>query len=69
MVLRCYVQRLTTLAGCHPLIVGTLGTVLTLIVLAISALTLLADRDTAIKHAHDMSKNVAAVLAGSDMCE
>lgn len=65
MVLRCYVQRLTTLAGCHPLIVGTLGTVLTLIVLAISALTLLADRDTAIKHAHDMSKNVAAVLASN----
>jgi len=63
MPLRPFAQRLTTLAGHHPFIVGALGTLLTLVVLSISALTLWADRETAIEHAHDMSKNVAAVLS------
>ena len=36
---------------------------MTSIVLAISVLTLWANRETAIEHAHDTSKNVAAVLA------
>ena len=58
-------QRLATLAGHHPLIVGALGTLLTLVVLSISALTLWADRETAVEHAHGMSKNVAAVLASN----
>ncbi|MBR8356445.1 GGDEF domain-containing protein [Burkholderia vietnamiensis] len=65
MAINSRAQRLATLAAYHPLVVGTLGTVLTLIVLAISALTLWADRETAIEHAHDMSKNVAAVLAAN----
>ncbi|TXD57340.1 GGDEF domain-containing protein [Ralstonia sp. TCR112] len=63
MPLRPFAQRLATLAGHHPLIVGALGTLLTFIVLAISVLTLWANRETAIEHAHDTSKNVAAVLA------
>ncbi|WP_439893906.1 diguanylate cyclase (plasmid) [Ralstonia sp. 25C] len=63
MPLRPFAQRLTTLAGHHPFIVGALGTLLTLVVLSISALTLWADRETAIEHAHGMSKNVAAVLS------
>ncbi|NVM92595.1 diguanylate cyclase (GGDEF)-like protein [Variovorax sp. SG517] len=58
-------QRLATLAGHHPMIVGALGTVLTLIVLFISALTLWKDRETAVEHAHGMSRNVAAVLSGN----
>ncbi len=63
MPLRSSAQRLATLAGHHPFVVGALGTLLTLVVLSISVLTLWADRETAIEHAHDMSKNVAAVLA------
>lgn len=63
MPLRPYAQRLATSAGHHPFVVGTLGTLLTLVVLAISVLTLWANRETAIEHAHETSKNVAAVLA------
>ncbi|MGM3276689.1 diguanylate cyclase [Ralstonia sp. 24A2] len=63
MPLRPYAQRLATLAGHHPFFVGALGTLLTLVVLSISVLTLWADRETAIEHAHETSKNVAAVLA------
>ncbi|MGY4730641.1 diguanylate cyclase [Burkholderia pyrrocinia] len=65
MAIHSRAQKLAILAAYHPLIVGTLGTVLTLIVLSISALTLWADRETAIEHAHDMSKNVVAVLAAN----
>ncbi|MBB3642297.1 sensor domain-containing diguanylate cyclase [Variovorax atrisoli] len=58
-------SRLATSAGRHPLVVGALGTLLTLVVLSISAFTLWKDRQTAIEHAHGMSRNVAAVLAGN----
>ncbi|CAJ0810084.1 hypothetical protein LMG19087_00660 [Ralstonia wenshanensis] len=63
MPLRPLARRLATSAGHHPFIVGALGTLLTLIVLAISALTLWANRETAIEHANETSRNVAAVLA------
>ncbi|MCP1172513.1 sensor domain-containing diguanylate cyclase [Ralstonia chuxiongensis] len=63
MPFRSFARRLATSAGHHPFIVGALGTLLTLIVLAISALTLWANRETAIEHANETSRNVAAVLA------
>ncbi|HEM7874438.1 TPA: GGDEF domain-containing protein [Burkholderia contaminans] len=65
MAIHSRAQKLAILAASHPLIVGALGIVLTLIVLSISALTLWADRETAIEHAHEMSKNVVAVLAAN----
>lgn len=60
---RISARNVVTLAGRHPLIVGSLGTLLTLVALSISVLTLWAARETAIKHAHEMSRNVANVLA------
>ena len=63
MPLRPFARRLATSAGHHPLIVGALGTLLTFIVLAISVLTLWTNRETAVEHAHETSRNVAAVLA------
>ena len=63
MPLRPLARRLVTSAGHHPFIVGALGTLLTFIVLAISVLTLWSNRETAIEHAHETSRNVAAVLA------
>jgi len=65
MPIRASSSRLGTLAGRHPVIVGALGTLLTLTVLSISALTLWKDRETAIEHVHGMSRNVAAVLSGN----
>ncbi|WP_042300282.1 GGDEF domain-containing protein [Paraburkholderia kururiensis] len=53
------------IAGRHPLIVGALGTLLAAGVLGVSVLTLVAARDTAIQHAHETSRNVAAVLSSN----
>ncbi|CAG2139302.1 sensor domain-containing diguanylate cyclase [Cupriavidus plantarum] len=44
------------------MIVGVLGTLLTLVAFGISVLTLWSARDTALVHAHETSRNVAAVL-------
>ncbi|MEI5996402.1 diguanylate cyclase [Paraburkholderia bengalensis] len=60
-----HVRRAAIIAGRRPFIVGALGTLLATGVLAVSLLTLLATRDTAIRHAHETSRNVAAVLASN----
>jgi diguanylate cyclase (GGDEF)-like protein len=57
--------RLAVSAGRHPLIVGALGSLMALGVMAISLITLLASRDAAVEHAHETSRNVTAVLVGS----
>lgn len=54
--------KLAVLAGRHPLMVGALGTLMALGVMAISLITLLASRDAAVEHAHETSRNVTAVL-------
>jgi Flp pilus assembly protein protease CpaA len=50
--------KLAVLAGRHPLIVGMLGSLMSLGVLAISLITLLASREAAVEHAHETSRNV-----------
>ncbi len=57
--------KLAVLAGRHPLIVGALGTLMALGVMAISLITLLAARDSAVEHAHETSRNVTAVLVSN----
>ncbi|PMS16156.1 hypothetical protein C0Z18_24510 [Trinickia dabaoshanensis] len=57
--------KLSVLAGRHPLIVGTLGSLMALGVLAISLITLRASREAAIEHAHETSRNVTAVLVSN----
>lgn len=51
--------------GRHPVLVGVLGTLLTLVAFGISMLTLWSARETALLHAHETSKNVAAVLVNN----
>lgn len=58
-------KKLAVLAGRHPFIVGGLGSFLAVVGLAISLMTLLASRDTVVKHAHETSKNVTAVLVSN----
>ncbi|KWO42455.1 hypothetical protein WT97_02180 [Burkholderia sp. MSMB1459WGS] len=60
-----FVRRAAVLAGRRPFFLGALGTLLATGVLAVSLVTLLATRDTAIRHAHETSRNVAAVLASN----
>ena len=57
--------KLAVLAGRHPLIVGMLGSLMSLGVLAISLITLLASREAAVEHAHETSRNVTAVLVSN----
>ncbi|REE22958.1 diguanylate cyclase (GGDEF)-like protein [Paraburkholderia sp. BL27I4N3] len=57
--------KLAVLAGRHPLIVGALASLMAVAVMAISVLTLLAARDTTVEHAHEMSRNVTAVLVSN----
>ena len=59
------VGRAAIIAGRHPFIVGALGMLLAASVLGVSLLTLVAARDTAILHAHETSRNVAAVLSSN----
>ncbi|MEX3916140.1 diguanylate cyclase [Paraburkholderia sp. BR10872] len=59
------VRRAAVVAGHHPFIVGALGTLLAMGVLGVSLLTLVAARATAIQHAHETSRNVAAVLTSN----
>lgn len=59
------VRRAAVIAGRRPFIVGALGTLLAAGVLAVSLLTLVAARDTAIAHAHETSRNVVAVLSSN----
>ncbi|WP_243460797.1 sensor domain-containing diguanylate cyclase [Paraburkholderia largidicola] len=59
------VRRVTAKASRYPFVVGAFGSVLATGVLAVSLLTLLAARDTAREHAHETSKNVAAVLSAN----
>lgn len=60
-----FVRRAAVIAGRRPCIVGALGTLLATAVLGVSLLTLVAARDTAIRHAHETSRNVAAVLSSN----
>ncbi|VVE90359.1 sensor domain-containing diguanylate cyclase [Pandoraea bronchicola] len=57
--------KLAVLAGRHPLIVGILGSLMSLSVLAISLITLLASREAAVEHANETSRNVTAVLVSN----
>ncbi|CAH2798080.1 MAG: GGDEF domain protein [uncultured Paraburkholderia sp.] len=59
------VGRAAVIAGRHPFIVGALGMLLAASVLGVSLLMLVAARDTAILHAHETSRNVAAVLSSN----
>ncbi|QIE25347.1 sensor domain-containing diguanylate cyclase [Caballeronia sp. SBC2] len=47
------------------MIVGVLGSLLAVVVIAISLVTLLASRDAAVDHAHETSRNVTAVLVSN----
>uniref|UniRef100_E1TGV5 diguanylate cyclase n=1 Tax=Burkholderia sp. (strain CCGE1003) TaxID=640512 RepID=E1TGV5_BURSG len=60
-----FVRRAAVIAGRRPYIVGALGTLLAAAVLGVSLLTLVAARDTAIRHAHETSGNIAAVLSSN----
>ncbi|WP_406807204.1 diguanylate cyclase [Burkholderia semiarida] len=57
------IEKIADWAGRHPLVVGALGTLMSLAALGISAATLWAARIEVIEHAHETSRNVAAVLA------
>jgi diguanylate cyclase (GGDEF)-like protein len=57
--------KLAVLAGRHPLIVGVLGSLMAIVVMAISLITLLASRDATVDHAHETSRNVTAVLVSN----
>lgn len=56
------IEKIADWAGRHTLFVGALGTLMSLAALAISALTLWAARSEVVEHAHETSRNVAAVL-------
>ncbi|MDR8052484.1 sensor domain-containing diguanylate cyclase [Burkholderia cenocepacia] len=57
------IEKIADWAGRHPLVVGALGTLMSLSALAISAVTLWVARIEVVEHAHETSRNVAAVLA------
>lgn len=56
------IEKIADWAGRHHLIVGVLGTLMSLAALGISAATLWAARSEVVEHAHETSRNVAAVL-------
>ncbi|MBR8289761.1 GGDEF domain-containing protein [Burkholderia cenocepacia] len=57
------IEKIADWAGRNPLVVGALGTLMSLAALGISAVTLWAARSEVVEHAHETSRNVAAVLA------
>ncbi|AOJ33260.1 sensor domain-containing diguanylate cyclase [Burkholderia metallica] len=57
------IENIADWAGRNHLVVGALGTLMSLAALAISAATLWAGRSEVVEHAHETSRNVAAVLA------
>ena len=56
------IEKIADWAGRHHLIVGVLGTLMSLAAFGISAATLWAARSEVVEHAHETSRNVAAVL-------
>ncbi|WP_334043744.1 GGDEF domain-containing protein [Burkholderia ambifaria] len=56
------IEKIADWAGRHHLIVGVLGTLMSVAALGISAVTLWAARSEVVEHAHETSRNVAAVL-------
>ncbi|TGN94341.1 GGDEF domain-containing protein [Burkholderia sp. USMB20] len=56
------IEKIADWAGRNYLIVGVLGTLMSLAALGISAATLWAARSEVVEHAHETSRNVAAVL-------
>ncbi|RQZ10077.1 GGDEF domain-containing protein [Burkholderia sp. Bp9031] len=56
------IEKIADWAGRHHLIVGALGTLMSVAALGISAATLWAARSEVVEHAHETSRNVAAVL-------
>ncbi|KAG8152610.1 sensor domain-containing diguanylate cyclase [Burkholderia catarinensis] len=56
------IEKIADWAGRHPMIVGVLGTLMSVAALGISAVTLWAARSEVVRHAHETSRNVAAVL-------
>ncbi|WP_175720358.1 sensor domain-containing diguanylate cyclase [Burkholderia anthina] len=56
------IEKIADWAGRHHLIVGALGTLMSVAALGISAMTLWAARSEVVEHAHETSRNVAAVL-------
>ncbi|WP_446902690.1 diguanylate cyclase [Burkholderia sp. YIM B11467] len=56
------IEKIADWAGRNHLVVGALGTLMALAALSISAMTLWATRSGVVEHAHETSRNVAAVL-------
>ncbi|KFL52070.1 DeoR faimly transcriptional regulator [Burkholderia pyrrocinia] len=56
------IEKIADWAGRNHLVVGALGTLMSLAALSISAMTLWAMRSGVVEHAHETSRNVAAVL-------
>ncbi|WP_269509911.1 GGDEF domain-containing protein [Burkholderia sp. IMCC1007] len=56
------IEKIADWAGRHHLIVGAIGTLMSIAALGISAATLWAARSEVVDHAHETSRNVAAVL-------
>ena len=56
------IEKIADWAGRNHLVVGALGTLMSLAALGISAATLWIGRSEVIEHAHETSRNVAAVL-------
>lgn len=56
------IEKIADWAGRNHLVVGALGTLMSLAALGISAATLWVGRSEVIDHAHETSRNVAAVL-------
>nr|WP_175800173.1 sensor domain-containing diguanylate cyclase [Burkholderia anthina] len=56
------IEKIADWAGRHHLVIGALGTLMSLAALGISAVTLWAARSEVVAHAHETSRNVAAVL-------
>ena len=56
------IEKIADWAGRNHLVVGALGTLMSLAAIGISAATLWATRNEVVEHAHETSRNVAAVL-------
>ncbi|KVO51063.1 sensor domain-containing diguanylate cyclase [Burkholderia ubonensis] len=56
------IEKIADWAGRNHLVVGALGTLMSLAALGLSAMTLWAARSEVVEHAHETSRNVAAVL-------